>query len=201
MEQPRARQLRCIYAPRNIDREIGIDLGLTAFAAFSDGSKHPAPRPLRRKMAQLKRAQKALSRKQKGSRNRSKAKLRIAKIHQKITDIRRDDLHQLSTRLIRENQTITVEDLNVRGMMRNHALAGAIGDSGWGEFVRQLEYKSEWYGRTFVRIDRWFPSSRQCSACGAVADSLPLGVRFWNCSACGAGHDRSEKQPSSGPRC
>jgi putative transposase len=169
---------------------IGIDLGLTAFAAFSDGSKHPAPRPLRRKMAQLKRAQKALSRKRKGSRNRSKAKLRVAKIHQKINDIRRDDLHQLSTRLIRENQTITVEDLNVRGMMRNHALAGAIADSGWGEFVRQLEYKSEWYGRTFVRIDRWFPSSRQCSACGAVADSLPLAVRFWNCSACGAGHDR-----------
>jgi putative transposase len=170
--------------------EIGIDLGLTAFAAFSDGSKHQAPRPLRRKMAQLKRAQKGLSRKQKGSRHRSKAKLRVAKIHQKINDIRRDDLHQLSTRLIRENQTITVEDLNVRGMMRNHALAGAIGDSGWGEFVRQLQYKSEWYGRTLVRIDRWFPSSRQCSACGAVADSLPLAVRIWNCSACGAGHDR-----------
>ena len=165
--------------------EIGIDLGLTAFAAFSDGSKHPAPRPLRRKMAQLKRAQKALSRKQKGSRNRSKAKLRVAKIHQKITDIRRDDLHQLSTRLIRENQTITVEDLNVRGMMRNHALAGAIGDSGWGEFVRQLEYKSEWYGRTFVRIDRfrragsvrpaagWRTPCRWACASGTVRPAAP----------------------------
>jgi putative transposase len=170
--------------------QVGIDLGLTAFAAFSDGSKHQAPRPLRRKMAQLKRAQKALSRKQRGSRNRSKAKFRVAKIHQKITDIRRDDLHQLSTRLIRENQTIAIEDLNVRGMMANHTLAGAIGDSGWGEFVRQLQYKSEWHGRTFVRIDRWFPSSKLCSACGAAAESMPLDVRLWNCSACGAGHDR-----------
>ena len=177
--------------------QIGIDLGLTCFAAFSDGSKHQAPRPLRRKMAQLKRAQKALSRKRKGSKNKSKAKLRVAKIHQKIADIRRDDLHQLSTRLIRENQTIAVEDLNVRGMMANHTLAGAIGDSSWSEFARMLEYKSGWYGRRFVRIDRWYPSSKTCSACGVVADSMPLDVRFWSCGACGAGHDRDVNAASN----
>jgi putative transposase len=170
--------------------QIGIDLGLTAFAAFSHGNKHQAPRPLRRKMAQLKRAQKALSRKRKGSSNRSKARLRVAKVHQKISDIRRDDLHQLTTRLVRENQTIAIEDLNVRGMMANHCLAGAIGDSGWGEFARQLEYKCEWHGRTFVRIDRWYPSSKTCSACGVVVDLLPLDVRFWSCPACGVAHDR-----------
>jgi putative transposase len=169
---------------------IGIDLGLTCFAALSDGSKHEAPRPLRRKMAQLKRAQKALSRKRKGSKNRNKARIRVAKIHQKITDVRRDFLHNLSTRLVRENQTIAVEDLNVRGMMTNHSLAGAVGDSGWGEFVRQLQYKCEWHGRTFVHIDRWCPSSKTCSACGAVVDSLPLDVRAWTCPECGVEHDR-----------
>jgi len=173
-----------------VEEAIGIDLGLTVFAAFSDGSKHHAPRPLRRKMAQLKRAQKALSRKWKGSRNRDKARLRVAKIHQKISDIRRDDLHQLSTRLVRENQTIAVEDLNVRGMMANHALAGAIGDSGWGEFVRMLTYKCEWHGRTLVRIDRWYPSSKLCSACGFKNHSMPLDVREWRCPACGVAHDR-----------
>lgn len=170
--------------------QVGIDLGLTCFAAFSDGTKHQAPRPLRRKMAQLKRAQKALSRKKRGSKNRNKARIRVAKAHQKISDIRRDDLHKLTTDLVRENQTIAIEDLNVRGMMANHCLAEAIGDSGWGAFSRMLEYKSAWHGRTFVRIDRWYPSSKTCSACGAVAESLPLDVRFWNCPACGVGHDR-----------
>ena len=170
--------------------QIGIDLGLTCFAAFPDGSKHQAPRPLRRKMAQLKRAQKALSRKQRGSKNRNKARIRVARIHQKISDIRRDDLHQLSTRLVRENQTIAVEDLNVRGMMALHSQAGAIGDSGWSELVRQLEYKSNWYGRTFVRIDRWFPSSQLCSACGWRYRELTREEREWTCQACGVHHDR-----------
>ena len=129
-------------------------------------------------MAQLKRPQ-APSRKQKGSRNRSKAKLRVAKIHQKINDIRRDDLHQLSTRLIRENQTITVEDLNVRGMMRTMRWPGrSVIPAGASSFASWSTKASD--GRTFVRIDRRFPSSRQCSACGAVAESLPLAVRFWN---------------------
>lgn len=170
--------------------EIGIDLGLTCFAAFSDGTKHEAPRPLRRKMAQLKRAQKALSRKRKGSRNRIKARVRVAKIHQKISDIRRDYLHQLSTQLVRENQTLVVEDLNVRGMMANHCLAGAIGDSGWSELVRQLTYKSAWYGRILIRIDRWFPSSKLCSACEFRNEAMPLDIREWTCPQCGERHDR-----------
>jgi len=170
--------------------QIGIDLGLTVFAAFSDGSKHHAPRPLRRKMAQLKRAQKTLSRKQKGSRNRAKARLRVAKIHQKVGDIRRDHLHKLTTDLVRENQTIAVEDLNVQGMMANHSLAGAIADSGWGEFVRQLKYKSEWHGRTFVRIGRFYPSSKLCSVCRFKNDSMPLDIREWQCPRCGVVHDR-----------
>jgi putative transposase len=116
----------------------------------------------------------------------------VAKIHQKISDIRCDDLHQLSTRLIRENQTIVVEDLNVRGMMANHSLAGAIGDSGWSELVRQLEYKSAWHGRTFVRIDRWYPSSKLCSTpdCEFRNDAMPLDVREWRCPACELTHDR-----------
>jgi putative transposase len=170
--------------------EIGIDLGLTAFAVFSDGSKHPAPRPLRRKMAQLKRAQKALSRKKKGSANRKKARLRVAGIHQKIADIRRDDLHKLSTRLVRENQTIAIEDLNVRGMMANHCLAGAIGDSGWAELARQLAYKCEWHGRVLIRIGRFYPSSKLCSACGFQKASMPLDIREWQCPECRITHDR-----------
>ena len=127
---------------------IGIDLGLTAFATTSSGSKFHSPRPLKNKMAHLKSAQKALARKQKGSKNRNKARIRVAKIHQKISDIRNDFLHKLTTKLVRENQTIVTEDLNIRGMMANHCLAGAIGDSGWGEFFRQLDYKCDWYGRS-----------------------------------------------------
>ena len=159
-------------------KAIGIDLRLTAFATTSEGSKSTAPRPLRRKMAQLKRAQKALSRKRRGSKNRHKARLRLAKIHQKISDIRNDFLDKISTRLVRENQTIATEDLNVRGVLANHCLAHSIGDSGWGEFYRQLEDKCEWYGRKLVNIDRFYPSSKRCSDCGQMADSMPLGVPY-----------------------
>ena len=169
---------------------IGIDLGLKSFIAISTGEIIDSPRPMRRKMAQLKRAQKALSRKQRGSKNRAKARLRLAKVHAHIGDIRKDFLHKLSTRLIRENQTIAVENLNVLGMMANHRLAGAIGDSGWGEFVRQLGYKSEWYGRTFVKIDRFYPSSKRCNDCGFVMKELPLDIRQWICPECGVDHDR-----------
>ena len=162
--------------------QIAIDLGLNAFAAFSDGSKHQAPRPLRRKMAQLKRAQKALSRKRKGSNNRRKTKLRVAKIHQKISDIRRDDLQKLTSRIVRENQTIVIEDLNVRGMMANHSLAGAIGDSGWGEFVTavELQMRVAWARpgphRPLVSIEQAvlgvrIPERRDASRCSRVAVS------------------------------
>ena len=169
---------------------IGIDLGLLDFAATSNGSKYQSPRPLKRKMAQLKRAQQALARKQKGSKNRAKARGRVAKIHEKIADIRQDFLHKLSTKLVRENQTIVIEDLNVRGMMANHSLAGAIGKAGWSEFTRQIGYKCEWYGRRLVKTDRWFPSSKRCSQCGHIADSMPLNVRQWECLSCGVKHDR-----------
>lgn len=169
---------------------IGIDLGLTAFATASNGSKFHAPRPLRREMEQLKRAQKTLSRKKKGSKNRDKARVQAARIHQKISDTRNDFLHKLTTRLVRENQTIVIEDLAVRNMMGNHALAGAISDSGWSEFARQLEYKCAWYGRRLVRIDRFYPSSKRCSCCGCMVEPMPLDVRKWRCGSCQTEHDR-----------
>jgi putative transposase len=172
--------------------QIGIDLGLKTFAAFNDGTNKHAPRPLRRKMAQLKKAQKALSRKRKGSKNRNKARLKVAKIHETIADIRRDGLHKLTTDLVRQNQTIVIEDLNVRGMMANHSLAGAVADSAWGEFARMLEYKCAWYGRILIRISRWYPSSKTCSTpdCGYVNHALTLDDREWTCPACGVTHDR-----------
>ncbi len=120
-----------------------------------------------------------MSRKQKASRNRDKARLKVARLQSKISDARKDHLHKLTTRLIRENQTIVVEDLAVKNMVKNPKLARAISDAAWGELVRQLEYKQAWYGRTLVKIDRWFPSSKRCGHCGHVVDKLPLNVREW----------------------
>ena len=168
---------------------VGIDVGLTAFATTSNGVKFQSPRPLKRKAAQLRRANEALSRKQKGSKNRQKAKLRVAKIHQKISDIRNDFLHKITSQLIRENQTIVTEDLNVRGMMANHSLAGAIGDSGWGEFFRQIAYKCEWYGRQYIKINRFYPSTKRMSCCGHIQD-VALSERLVTCQKCGTVHDR-----------
>jgi len=135
-------------------------------------------------------AQRNLARKQKGSKNREKARLKVAREHARIADQRRDGLHKLTTRLMRENQTVCVESLAVKNLVRNHTLAKAISDVGWGELVRQLEYKAAWYGRTLVKIDRWYPSSKRCHACGHVLDSLPLDVRQWTCPECGVRHDR-----------
>ncbi|WP_433360579.1 RNA-guided endonuclease InsQ/TnpB family protein [Streptosporangium sp. CA-115845] len=168
--------------------EVGIDLGLTHFAVTSDGTKIDNPRILRRAARKLRKAQKALSRTQKGSANRVKAKLKVAKAHAGVTDTRRDWAHKLSTTLIRDNQAIYVEDLAVSGLARTR-LAKSVHDAGWSQFVAMLEYKAARYGRTFVKIDRWFPSSKLCSACGTVADFMPLNVRSWVC-ACGAVHDR-----------
>ncbi|MEU0481962.1 transposase [Streptosporangium sp. NPDC006013] len=168
--------------------EVGIDLGLTHFAVTSDGKKIDNPRILRRAAKKLRKAQKALSRRQKGSANRVKAKLKVTKAHARVTDTRRDWAHKLSTTLIRDNQAIYVEDLAVSGLARTR-LAKSVHDAGWSQFVAMLEYKAARYGRTFVKIDRWFPSSKLCSACGTVADSMPLKVRSWVC-ACGAVHDR-----------
>jgi putative transposase len=170
--------------------QIGIDLGLTAFAAFSDGSKVHAPRPLRRKTAQLRRAHKALSRKKFGSANRNKARIRLARVHEKISHIRCDALHKLTIDLVRKNHTIVIEDLYVRGLMANHKLAQAISDSGWSEFARQLTYKTKWYGRILIRADRWYPSSQVCSACGFQNATLLLKIREWECPSCGENHDR-----------
>jgi putative transposase len=170
--------------------EIGIDLGVTSLVALSNGEKVVNPKGFKAKRRKLKKAQKALSRKQKGSNNRYKASLKVAKVHQEISDARIDFLHKLTTQLVRENQTIAVEDLAVKNMVKNRKLALSISDASWGELVRQLEYKCDWYGRHFVKIDRWFPSSKRCAECGYIVEKLPLSIREWDCPKCGAHHDR-----------
>jgi putative transposase len=137
----------------------------------------------------LAKAQRRLAKKQKNSANRAKARIKVARVHARIGDRRRDLLHKLSTRLIRENQTVAIEDLAVRNMIKNHSLARSISDASWRELRSMLEYKAQWYGRTVVAVDRWFPSSRMCSTCGVLAESLPLNIREWTCR-CGVTHDR-----------
>jgi IS605 OrfB family transposase len=168
--------------------EVGIDLGLRHFAVLSDGRKVSAPKFLRRAERKLRKAQQALSRKAKGSSNRGKAVIGVAKAHAKVADARRDHHHKLSTAVIRDNQAVYVEDLAVNGLARTR-LAKSVHDAGWSQFVGMLEYKAARYGRTFTKVDRWFPSSKLCSACGTVAESMPLNVREWACP-CGAVHDR-----------
>ena len=169
---------------------IGIDLGITSLVALSTGEKVANPKGFKAKRAKLRGAQKALSRKQKGSNNRYKACLKVAKIHAEISDARQDFLHKLTTRLVRENQTIAVEDLAVKNMVKNRKLSQAISDGSWGELVRQLEYKCDWYGRDFIKIDRWFPSSKRCGHCGHIVEQLPLNIRSWDCPSCSTHHDR-----------
>ncbi|WP_405150734.1 transposase [Nocardia salmonicida] len=171
-----------------VDSEVGIDLGLATFAVLSDGRTITSPRFLRRAERRLRKAQKALSRKDKGSRNRAKDRLRVAKIHGKVADTRRDWAHKQSTTIIRDNQAIFVEDLCVKGLARTR-LAKSVHDAGWAQFTRLLEEKAARYGRTFAKVDRFFPSTRLCSACGLVSDKKPLHVREWIC-CCGAHHDR-----------
>lgn len=169
---------------------IGIDLGLTHFAILSNGEKIAAPNTFRKNEAKLARLQRRMAKKQRGSANRGKIKLKVARLHAKTADTRRDFLHKLSTRLVSENQTIAIETLAVKNMQKNHCLAKSISDAGWGEFVRQIEYKSLWYGRTLIGIDRWFPSSKRCSDCGHTVAKMPLNMREWVCPECGAIHDR-----------
>ncbi|MEG4006245.1 RNA-guided endonuclease TnpB family protein [Microcoleus sp. Pol11C1] len=170
--------------------EIGVDLGVTSLVALSDGEKIANPKGFNAKRRKLRKAQKALSRKLHGSNNRHKARLKVAKVHQSIADARKDFLHKLTTRLVRENQTIAVEDLAVKNMVKNPKLALSISDASWGELVRQLEYKCDWYGRTLIKIDRWFPSSKRCGNCGHIVEKMLLNVREWDCPICGAHHDR-----------
>jgi putative transposase len=169
---------------------VGVDVGLKDVAVLSTGEKIANPRHLARSEQRLKHAQRTLARKQKGSKNREQARRKVAREHARIADQRRDGLHKLTTRLIRENQVVCVESLAVKNLVRNHTLAKAISDVGWGEFVRQLDYKADWYGRTLVKIDRWYPSSKRCHACGFVLDTLNLTVRQWTCPQCDVRHDR-----------
>ncbi|MBB2742405.1 UNVERIFIED_ORG: IS605 OrfB family transposase [Microbispora rosea subsp. rosea] len=168
---------------------VGVDAGISALVTLSTGKKVTNPRHERADRRRLARAQRALARKAKGSANHAKARLKVARIHARIADRRQDHLHKLTTRLVRETQTVAIEDLTVRNLMKNRRLARAISDASWREMRAMLEYKAAWYGRELLVVDRWFPSSKLCSACGTLQHSLPLHVREWRC-ACGAVHDR-----------
>ncbi|MCL6749685.1 transposase [Nostoc sp. CCCryo 231-06] len=172
------------------DKSIGLDVGITSLIATSNGDKIANPRHFKRLRSKLRRVQKSLSRKQKGSNNRYKQRQLVAKVHSQITDSRKDFLHKLTTQLVNENQTIVVEDLAITNMVKNHKLALHISDASWGELVRQLAYKCEWYGRELIKIDRWFPSSKRCGNCGHIVDKMPLNVRQWDCPKCQVNHDR-----------
>jgi putative transposase len=160
------------------------------FAVTSDGEKIANPRHLDRRARNLARYQRRLARRRKGSANRAKAAVKVARAHRKVRDARRDFLHRASTRLVRSADMIVIEDLNVSGMVRNRRLARAISDCGWAEFRRQLEYKCERAGHKLVVIDRWYPSSKTCSACGYLLPELSLSTRHWTCPGCRARHDR-----------
>jgi putative transposase len=171
-------------------RAVGVDLGVTDFAVTSDAQRIANPRHLERRARNLVRYQRRLARCENGSANRAKAAAKVARAHRKVRNARRDFLHRASTRLVREHDTIVIEDLNVAGMVRNRRLARAISGCGWGEFRRQLEYKCQLYGRELVVIDRWYPSSKTCSACGHLLTELSLSTRHWTCPSCRARHDR-----------
>jgi putative transposase len=170
--------------------EVGIDVGIKTLATTSEGEKLENPRPLLKREKRLKRLQRRLSRKVKGGANRKKVRLKVAKLHARISDARRDAHQKFTTKIIRENQAIFVEGLNVIGMTKNHNLAKHIVDAALGEIFRELKYKAEWYGRSYLPLDRFFPSSKLCSSCGHLMDELPLSVREWDCPACGVHHDR-----------
>lgn len=171
-------------------KTIGIDLGLKDLFITSEGERIGNPRHTAKYADQLAKAQRCLSKKKLGSKNRDKARRSVARIHAKISDCRMDNLHKLSRRLINENQVVCVESLIVKNMIRNPTLSKAIACASWGEFTRQLSYKGEWAGRQVVAIDRWFPSSKRCSGCGHTLGRLPLSVRTWTCPECKTEHDR-----------
>ncbi len=172
------------------DSQIGVDLGVKDVVVSSTGFASGNPKHFANYQAKLKRLQRRLKNKEKDSNRREKARLKIAKIHAKISDCRKDFLHKLTSQLVRENQTICIETLNVKGLMANHKLAKAIADCGWGELVRQLEYKCKWHGRELIKIDQWYPSSKTCSSCGFKMDKMPLSVREWQCPSCNDVHHR-----------
>ncbi len=169
---------------------LGIDAGVHDLMVRSDGVKIASPRALARSERRLAREQRRLSRKRKGSASRRKQKRKVARIHERIADQRKDAIHKATTDAVRESQAIAVENLDVRGMERDRRLAKAVADASTSEMLRQLEYKCSWHGRRFVKVSRWYPSSKTCSCCGHVLEELPLSVRAWTCPACGARHDR-----------
>lgn len=172
------------------NNEIGIDLGIKEFCIISDGEMVENPKYLKKSEKKLRKLQKDLSRCKKGSQNREKCRIKVAKQHEKITNQRKDFLHKLSMRIIRENQTIVLEDLKVKNMMSNHKLAKSIADVSWSEFVRQLGYKADWYGREIIKINTWYPSSQICSNCGHKDGKKALSIREWTCPICGVHHER-----------
>jgi putative transposase len=169
---------------------LGIDVGLTDLAVTSEGSKFYNPKHLRQAQKNLVRKQQHVSRKVKGSNTRNKARLLVAKAHERVANARKDYLHKLSTRLVNENQVIAVEDLHVKGMMKNHNLARAIGDAGWGAFTNMLKYKTARAGKGYIEVNRFFASSKTCSCCLHAQAKMPLEIRMWTCDQCGVRHDR-----------
>ena len=169
--------------------KVGVDVGIESFATLSDGRSFSQPKKIRGLRKKLARLQRLHARKQKGSKNRERARKKVARLHQHIADVRKDFLHKLSTQLVRENQAIALEDLAVKNMMKNRKLSRCISEQGWREFRTMLEYKCEWYGRELLIVDRFYPSSKTCSCCGAKA-SFGLETRQWTCGGCGANHLR-----------
>lgn len=176
--------------PKKTGGEIGIDLGLKSFLTTSNNEAINTPKFLRKSEEKLARLQQLLSRKVKGSNKRNKMRIKVARSHEKISNQRNDFLHKLSHRLISKNQAIFAEDLHVKGIMANHCLAKSVSDAGWSEFIRQVKYKSKWNGVYFGQIDRFFPSSKRCNACGWINESLTLADREWTCQGCGQVVDR-----------
>jgi putative transposase len=170
--------------------EVGIDFGISRLATLSTGDRVPNPRCGLKGAKRLAMLQRRLAKKQKGSRRRLLAKRAVARCHEKISDARKDALHKLTTRLVREFDVIHIEHLNLRGMVKNHALARSLSDAGIGIAMRMLDEKARRYGRKVIRVDRFFPSTKMCSCCGHIAPSIPLGIREWTCSKCGDVHDR-----------
>lgn len=169
---------------------VGVDLGINDLVVTSDGWHSGNPKWLRKTEKKLAQAQRNLARKKKGSSRYRKQRQRVARLHSRVREQRKDFLHQLSTRIVRRYDVICTESLAVKNMVRNSALSKSISDAGWGGFVRMLEYKAEWYGKSFVKVNRFFPSSKTCSNCGFVVESLPLNIREWTCRSCRAEHQR-----------